>query len=367
LTDRGVALIPKELTDRKFSMIDRSYGRIRDVAALPELLVEYAGTEGLERAFARQSIPVDLLDTPDAVLAIRDIVALYRNAAEISAIRSFGLQAARDLDITEFGAMGGFIMQAQTLRQAFNRFQVALPFYESGSALTLEEADDEFIVGYKNIYQDLPGYRQTGDMTIRMIEGVIRGYAGGNWRLRRVETCYANGTWMQDFEDAFCAPISSGNSRIALVLDRHLLDSTTRTPKIGQGELVSIAEVKALSENLPTDFPGMVINLVEQRLLTDAVNLEDISEALNLGPRTVQRRLENHGLVYRNLVLACRMRRARELLSGTAAGIDQVSQEVGYSAISHFTRAFKEANGICPSEYRRARLCYQYETLPRPT
>jgi AraC-like DNA-binding protein len=338
-------------------MIDRSYGRIRDVAALPELLVRYAGTEGLERAFARQSISTDLLDMPDAVLPMRDIVALYRNAAEISAIRSFGLHAARDLDITEFGVTGRFIMQAQTLRQALNRFQVALPFYESGSALSLEEAGDEFIVGYKNISPGLPGFRQAGDMTIRMIEGVIRGYSCEKWRPRRVETCYAAGPWMQDLEDVFRAPVFSQENRIALVLDRHLLDRAIRAPKIGCGELVSFADVERLGRELPGDFPGMVTNLVEQRLSSGAFGLEDISKALTLGPRTVQRRLESHGLVYRNLVLACRMRRARELLSGTQASIEQVGQEVGYSAISHFTRAFKEMNGFCPSEYRRARPC----------
>jgi len=91
---------------------------------------------------------------------------------------------------------------------------------------------------------------------------------------------------------------------------------------------------------------------VEYGISTGAVSLENISEKMALGPRTVQRRLDEHGLNYRKLVTACRMRRARELLSGTEASVKLVSAALGYSMTSHFTRAFSKYQGITPSEFR---------------
>ena len=93
-------------------MTELGFGRLRDLGGLPDLLRHLAGEEGLHRAFRDQNVPLELLDVPDALVPMRDIVALYQRASEIACLRSFGLQATREFEIVDHGLTGQYIMQA---------------------------------------------------------------------------------------------------------------------------------------------------------------------------------------------------------------------------------------------------------------
>jgi AraC family transcriptional activator of mtrCDE len=47
-----------------------------------------------------------------------------------------------------------------------------------------------------------------------------------------------------------------------------------------------------------------------------------------------------------------RMRRAAQVLEMNSLSVGQVANEVGYASRSSFIRAFREAYGVDPSEYR---------------
>ena len=54
------------------------------------------------------------------------------------------------------------------------------------------------------------------------------------------------------------------------------------------------------------------------------------------------------------LLYAIRLQRASELLRTTAAPIEQIAQELGYSSVGHFTRMFVAATGHPPEGFRAA-------------
>ena len=78
-------------------MTEIGYGRLRDLGGLPDLMSSLAGEEGLNRAFRDQGLPIALLATPDTPVPMRDIIGLYRHAAEITGTRSIGLNANSDI------------------------------------------------------------------------------------------------------------------------------------------------------------------------------------------------------------------------------------------------------------------------------
>ena len=242
-------------------MVNACYGRVSDLIGLPELIVHTAGEDALRYALAKQSIPVDILTLHNAIIPIKDIIAVYRNAAEVSAIRSFGLEAAKDNDINDYGTIGRFVMQATTLRQALLRLQMVLPIYENGSRLTLQKMGSEFIIGYESIYQNLSGFRQAGDMILRIIEGVVRGFAGNHCRPHWVMTCHAKGPWEQDYEDSFSAPVLFDGDKISLAYGRNLLNRTRNLDEVSLCEHVSLSDLQKLELDLPRDFPGVVAQM----------------------------------------------------------------------------------------------------------
>jgi AraC-like DNA-binding protein len=337
-------------------MMDIGYGRIRDLGGLPDLLCEMAGQEGLKRVFDDQDISLSILKTPDALVPMRDLISLYSSAARITGKRSFGLVASSGLKAEEFGLAAQYAIQAPDLITALKRFQTALPYHESGSSLHLTADGNELRVGYYNNYQNMVGWRHAGDFTLCGLVTLISVYLGEGWQPLRIETCYAKGAWIQDHEDTFGAPVTFDADQIEVVLDREVVQHANGTDCIEPGKRLSMADVRCAGEEVPRNFPSMVVNVVARRLLEQHVDIEGAAAALGLGPRTVQRRLSGHGLNYRDLVLQCRMRLARELLVAPQAAIAQVALDVGYSLTPQFHRAFKEHVGVTPQGYRAWRL-----------
>lgn len=330
------------------------YGRMRDLGGLPDLLQSLAGDAGLARAFRDQDLPLALLTAPDATVPMRDILALYHRASEITGRRSFGLEASADVDISQHGEMGSYITQAPDLVRATTRFRAALPYYETGSTLGIEARGREVRIAYRNIYQDLVGWRHVGDFTLCVIADLVAGYLGRDWRPLRIETCYDEGPWIQDLEDHFGAPVRHGQRSVAIILDREAIRASARRPDTHDDWLVSLGDLRRLGATLPRTFPQIVENIVKRRLISGSADLDGAAAMLGLGPRTVQRRLGDHGLSYRDLVVRCRMRHACELLTEADAAIGKIARSLGYASTPQFIRAFKSRIGITPKEYRRS-------------
>ncbi|MBE9558507.1 MAG: AraC family transcriptional regulator ligand-binding domain-containing protein [Proteobacteria bacterium] len=335
-------------------MTEIGYSRMRDLGCLPDLLKSLAGKEGVNRVFRDQGLPIGLLGTPDVAVPMRDLVALYQRAAEITGVRSFGLQATKDFDPEQHGLAGRYIMQGRDLPGALERFRTALPYHESGSSLEIEAKGNELRIGYRNVYQDIVGWRHFGDYKLCVIANVISGYLGDGWRPLRIETCNAKGPWEQDHEDFFAAPVHCREDRTAIVLERETVRTNGQARVIEPRQMVSLGDLRRLGETLPRDLPAVVANIVERRLTSGAADLDGTAATLGLGSRTLQRRLGEHGLSYRDLVLRQRMRRAHELLAEPELTVRQVGREVGYSSTPQFTRAFKTHFKATPQEFRES-------------
>lgn len=81
-------------------------------------------------------------------------------------------------------------------------------------------------------------------------------------------------------------------------------------------------------------------------------SIEELSGTLNISPRTLHRYLKREGLVYRQLCVEERERRAKEMLSKTTLSITRIAQELGYNDASNFTRAFRTTAKCSPTQYR---------------
>lgn len=74
-----------------------------------------------------------------------------------------------------------------------------------------------------------------------------------------------------------------------------------------------------------------------------------------LSVRSFQRRLEDEGVNYSQLIDRVRLDRATQLLDAPGARVIDVALEVGYSDPAHFTRAFRRWTGVTPRQFRGRR------------
>lgn len=84
------------------------------------------------------------------------------------------------------------------------------------------------------------------------------------------------------------------------------------------------------------------------------LSIENVAEYLHMSDRTLKRQLAAEGTSFSTLVDEVRYRHATSLLSRTDYSLEQIADELGYSDVANFSRAFKRWSGRSPSNWRKA-------------
>ena len=83
-----------------------------------------------------------------------------------------------------------------------------------------------------------------------------------------------------------------------------------------------------------------------------SLDADAVSVLLGMNRRTLHRRLDSEGASFRALRIESRIERAKQLFSTTTLSVADISEAVGFAAVSGFSRSFKAVTGVSPSEYR---------------
>jgi AraC-like DNA-binding protein len=86
----------------------------------------------------------------------------------------------------------------------------------------------------------------------------------------------------------------------------------------------------------------------------EMVTLDELARRLHVSARTIDRHLKKENLQFRDLSQQVRFERARELLSVPGATVSQVAHALGFSDSANFSRAFRRAVDLSPSQYQQA-------------
>jgi AraC-like DNA-binding protein len=109
----------------------------------------------------------------------------------------------------------------------------------------------------------------------------------------------------------------------------------------------------ALARQVP---PARITALVATTLphvLATGATLEAVARALAVSDRTLQRRLEEEGTTFLEVLDGVREARARDLLREPALSLVDVAERLGFSDLATFSRAFKRWTGEPPGMFRR--------------
>lgn len=83
------------------------------------------------------------------------------------------------------------------------------------------------------------------------------------------------------------------------------------------------------------------------------LGIELVADKLHMSDRTLKRQLAAEGTSFSTIVDEVRYRRATSLLSRTDYSLEQIADELGYSDVANFSRAFKRWSGRSPSNWRK--------------
>ena len=88
--------------------------------------------------------------------------------------------------------------------------------------------------------------------------------------------------------------------------------------------------------------------------MTEEVSLNILAEEFHLSAQYISQLFKNEiGVNFLAYLTNIRMEQAKKLLLSSQLSIAEISERSGYGDYRIFTKAFKKAEGVTPSQYRR--------------
>lgn len=158
------------------------------------------------------------------------------------------------------------------------------------------------------------------------------------------------------YEKHFGCPVIFDAGRNALLFD----PAEFHRPFVTQNaELLSMLapqlDAELRERHRERRFPEQVGMAIKRRLAGQRPAIEDIASEFHMSPRTLQRRLKEHGSNFQELVAEARRELARHYLADSELELSETAYLLGYEDSNSFVRAFHGWEGLPPAQWR-ARL-----------
>ncbi len=320
---------------------------------LARLILATAAKAGIapEHILSAAGITGSVLEDADARVPYSAIERAWDEAVRRTGDEAFALRAAENVTHDAFRVLEYLVRSSDTLRNAFQQIERYYRLVHDSVTVKLVEGGDEarFIYGGKP--EQVPA--QAADLALAL--AVLRGRAltGVSWAPREVRfrrpAPRDDSAWMKLFR----SPVKFGQPENALVLDPATLHLpvTSADPTL---RAILDRHAEELLARLPRvdDFVEQVRQRVTANLSGGEPDLEDIAAQLAVTPRTLQRRLKDHGTTYKVLLEELRRELATRYLRDQRMEISEVAFLLGFSEPSAFHRAFKRWTGVTPQAFR---------------
>ena len=297
-------------------------------------------------------VPASAFETPDIFIRAKCLVDYLELAAEHCNCPEFGLIHGSRLPMGIFGHIWLLMRDAKTVGGALQCFVNYYGLFTDMGAFQFEAAEGGQWLHYSLHTSGRFGNRQVINASLAVVCLFIRGNIQRIWQPPTVKLRQAgsdNDAVAQFFE---VSP-EFNSSTDALFIDNSILST-----ELGSGELGNLSK-KAVLVRSKLDGPIILteIKLLLKLLLPhDDCSIGTVAETMRLSERTLQRKLEQLGTCYRDVLDSVRAELAWHHVKSSQLPISHVGDMLGYKTQSAFARAFRRWHNLSPREARRTSL-----------
>ena len=270
---------------------------------------------------------------------------------------SIGLELGRCASPEHFGYLGQALKYCATGRDLFRLLVRALVLLDS----LRQHLPPRLTVSAESVMLDLPPLPCTDLDPPECTEGVFAALihtlpALLNKPVKPVQVRFAHARedgLRAQFEREFGCEVRFNCGEHVLVLDRGILDQPLSAADSSAFRHFERQLEKQLDER-HEPFVTLVARAVEASLAFGEVSQEAIARKLGLSTRSLQRRLQEQGKSYNELLAQTRQDLAARLLLDPGLAIYEVALALGYTDVRAFNRSFVRWTGLTPRVYREA-------------
>lgn len=306
----------------------------------------------VDSLFASLGMDASLLTSPDAQIPFDDYIALETRAAEVADDPFFGLHMGESIRPGHYGIIGFMMMNSSHLGEAMRK----LGRYNRLIGTVIRAS---IRLGFKNVRLILSVPADAPTLSRHCIEcaaaslvTLARHLTGADVRPLAVSFTGPAPRDDSEYRRVFGCHVCFDQGESALVLDPKISALPVLSPN---KELLAYFEDYAQSYLREIEESGACAARVTKILLSHldqrTVRLKDVARAMSVSSRTLQKRLREEGVVFRDLLFETRRSLAQKYLRENRT-VEEISYLLGYAEASVFSKAFKKWYGQSPKAYR---------------
>lgn len=309
-----------------------------------------------DRVFGETGIDPDSTTDPTHDLGLINYCKLFEQAARWTQNDNIGLWFGQQFKPTQLGMLGYVAIHSPTLECGLQNLVEMFPYHQQATLMRLADADSDGLLKLEYQVNDgrIVAQRQDAELSLGMFVNIFRHCLGNDWAPEEIHFEHPTPECPKDHERAFNAPVYFSQPTNAIVFRRDAL----KAPMPGHdlrllGILLSCLARLGAGDIAEPGIVDRVRGLLRSQLADGYRTLDEIADELQLPTWTVQRRLADDGLTYKELVEATRRDLAFMYLRQGHIQISEIAFLLGYSELSAFSRAFHRWTGAAPMAWRR--------------
>lgn len=316
-------------------------------------IVQSLELEGLDsRAlFAELGLDFAALDDPDARFPQDAMSRLWNRAVELSGNPAIGLNIAR-VHTPAFPVVGYALMSSRNLGEGFERLERYQRIIAEGADLTFRCLPEGCLYRIVVHGDRLPVPRQSAECSLASLTAMLRWITGRAIKPLEVRLAGEPPQDIEPYRELFQAPLSFGHADCAMLFSHEDMAAPLPTANEELARLHDRFAGEYLARFVSSRFSHQTRQVLCRLLPQGEPKRESVAQALHLSERTLQRRLQEEGTSYQQLLDDTRRELAQQYLATPRMTLLEIAYLLGFSEPSNFFRAFRRWFGKTPGEYR---------------
>ncbi len=301
-------------------------------------------------------IPVSALANPETWIASASILKVYLDTERASGCEHFGLLMAECRSLSHMGPLSMLIQHQPTARDILFAFTENWRLINETLIYRLEDDGETAL-----ICADLPpgyGVRSTAEAAVATIYRAINEIMAGRWLPECIHFRHAPPKDLTAHRRIFRCPVQfdSDFDGISCSSDALDIENPGKNPDM-------LRHARRFLDILAIERPKSTVidrtrHAICLLLNSSDASLEKVADNLGRTARQLQRELDTHGTSFYELLNETRRELAVRYITTSGHSILHISELLGYSNQSAFTRWFVSEFAITPLKWRMA---YQQE------
>jgi AraC-like DNA-binding protein len=301
-------------------------------------------------------IPTTLLSDNSKQLSGSVFQQLIKRLVALSNDQLFGLHTAQFVQPSSYSVLGYISMNCETLGEAMSKIPAFEKLVGDMGTTSFDERAEHYKISWHCLYPDKLVRRH-------MIDNCLASWLNFAHYLAEKKTAPAKihftrkkptSKEQQEYEALFNCQVLFNQSSDSIYFRKSLLNYPLNR---GNKKLLTTLEKHAIEQldnlNNEKTIVSQASLLISQNLQSGNYHQQDIADALNIGTKTLQRRLKAESSNFQIVLDKTRLNQASLLLESRALNLSEISQQLGFQETSSFYRWFSKLMKQTPGQYRK--------------